>query len=47
MKLLNLHGKAYHGSAGTIDGVVKNGKAPSGIQRFQCRYCRQSFQLEF
>ncbi|WP_354007591.1 IS1 family transposase [Endozoicomonas lisbonensis] len=31
----------------TTDGVVKNGKAPSGIQRYLCRNCRQSFQLEF
>ena len=31
----------------TTDGVVKNGKAPSGIQRYLCRNCKQSFQLEF
>ncbi len=29
------------------DGVVKNGKAPSVIQRYLCRSCKQSFQLEF
>lgn len=27
--------------------VVKNGKAPTGIQRFYCRSCRFSFQLEY
>ena len=31
----------------TTDGVVKNGKAPSGIQRYLCRSCKRSFQLEF
>ena len=27
--------------------VVKNGKAPTGIQRFYCRSCCFSFQLEY
>ena len=27
--------------------VVKNGKAPSGLQRFYCNSCRKSFQKEF
>ncbi|OQX34755.1 MAG: hypothetical protein B0D91_11910 [Oceanospirillales bacterium LUC14_002_19_P2] len=31
----------------TTDGVVKNGKAPSGIQHYLCQSCKQSFQLEF
>lgn len=31
----------------TTEGVVKNGKAPSGIQRYLCKPCKQSFQLDF
>ena len=31
----------------STDRIVKNGKAPSGIQRFLCHNCKQSFQLEF
>lgn len=27
--------------------VVKNGKAPSGMQRFYCRACSKSFQKDF
>ena len=27
--------------------VVKNGTAASGIQRYFCRQCRKSFQLEY
>ncbi len=29
------------------DAVIRNGKAPSGIQRFYCQGCRHSFQLEY
>ncbi|PJE79245.1 hypothetical protein CI610_01792 [invertebrate metagenome] len=32
---------------GLTKGVVKNGKAPSGSQRYFCRHCRTSFQLEY
>ena len=28
-------------------GVSKNGKAPTGIQRFLCNCCHHSFQLEY
>ena len=28
-------------------GVVKNGKAESGQQRYLCRNCKKSFQLEY
>ena len=28
-------------------GVSKNGKAPTGIQRFLCNGCHHSFQLEY
>ncbi|WP_425559367.1 IS1/IS1595 family N-terminal zinc-binding domain-containing protein [Kistimonas scapharcae] len=31
----------------SIDGVVKNGKADSGLQRYLCRHCKRSFQLDF
>ena len=31
----------------TADDVMKNGKAPSGIQRYLCRSCKQSLPLEF
>ena len=27
--------------------VVRNGKAPSGVQKFYCRSCRKTFQLEY
>lgn len=27
--------------------VVKNGKAPNGLQRFHCRSCRRYFQVEY
>ncbi|MDD7804566.1 MAG: IS1-like element transposase [Endozoicomonas sp. (ex Botrylloides leachii)] len=29
------------------DRVVKNGKAPSGLQRFYCKNCRKRFQKDF
>ena len=29
------------------DDVVKNGKAKSGLQRFLCRTCKKSFQLDY
>ena len=29
------------------DDVVKNGKAKSGLQRFLCRLCHKSFQLNY
>lgn len=29
------------------DEVVKNGKARSGIQRFLCRLCGKSFQIDY
>ncbi|PJE77425.1 hypothetical protein CI610_03653 [invertebrate metagenome] len=32
---------------GLTKSVVKNGKAPSGSQRYFCRHCRTSFQLEY
>lgn len=28
-------------------GISKNGKAPTGIQRYLCSDCRHSFQLEY
>lgn len=28
-------------------GVVKNGKAETGHQRYLCRNCKKSFQLEY
>ena len=31
----------------TKDGVLKNGKAPTGLQRYICRNCNRSFQLDF
>ncbi|OQX38486.1 MAG: hypothetical protein B0D91_03995 [Oceanospirillales bacterium LUC14_002_19_P2] len=31
----------------SIDGVVKNGKADSGLQCYLCRHCKRSFQLDF
>ena len=31
----------------TTDGVLKNGKAPTGLQRYICRNCNRSFQLDF
>ena len=30
-----------------LETVIKNGKAPNGLQRFHCRSCRKSFQLEY
>ena len=29
------------------DDVIKNGKAKSGLQRFLCRLCNKSFQLDY
>ena len=29
------------------DGVSKNGKAPTGIQRYLCNDCNHSFQLDY
>ncbi|MDD7805896.1 MAG: IS1-like element transposase [Endozoicomonas sp. (ex Botrylloides leachii)] len=29
------------------EGIVKNGKATSGHQRYLCRRCKKSFQLEY
>ena len=31
----------------SVEGVVRNGKAPSGLQRYYCRPCRRSFQMDF
>ena len=30
-----------------IEAVVKNGKAPSKLQRFFCKLCKRSFQTDF
>ena len=30
-----------------LSTVIKNGKAPNGLQRFHCLTCRRSFQLEY
>lgn len=32
---------------GAIEGVMKNGKSRAGAQRYYCRQCRKTLQLDY